>query len=94
MCPEAHKESNRLRAPVEIEVEVEKKTILRKPTLGETLEGTLRLAGGIPVVRSAYAWRTPTAVGIPEKENFGVSQKTPFSHPCGFFFFGLPYLVG
>ena len=39
---------------------------LEKPTLGETLEGTLRLAGGVPVVRSACDGRTPDE-GIREK---------------------------
>ena len=39
---------------------------LEEPTLGETLEGTLRPAGGVPVVRSAYAGRTPVEE-IPEK---------------------------
>ena len=37
----------------------------------KTLEATLRLAGGVPVV--------PTAVVIPEKEDYGVSQRPPSS---------------
>ena len=45
-------------------------------------EGTLRLAGGVPVVHAAFAGRK-NAEGIPEKENYGVSQR----HPC-------PILVG
>ena len=53
---------------------------LEKPTLGETLEGTFRPAGGVPVVRPACAGRTPVE-GIPEK-NYGVSLR-PFSHLCG-----------
>ena len=77
MCPEAHKVSKRLRAPEEVEVEEEKKT--------------LRLAGGKPVVQSSLG--VPKAVGIPEKENYGVSQRPPspilvglfplISQPCG-----------
>ena len=59
---------------------------LEKPTLGETLEGTLRPAGGVPVVRSVYAGRTPLE-GIPEK--LGVSLRHPFSNLCGSIAFDL-----
>ena len=58
----------------------------------KTLEETLRLAGGVPVVRTAYA-RCTHSGEVHEKENYGVSQRPPspilvslfpsISHPCG-----------
>ena len=73
VCREAHKENNSLRAPVEVEVEVEKKRPWRKPSVS---------LAAYP----SYVLRTlgePTAVGILGKENCGVPRNPPFSHPCG-----------
>ena len=54
---------------------------------GETLERTLRLAAGIPVVRTAYAWRPHGG-----RRKLRDLSNTPFSHPCGSVSFDLPSL--
>ena len=79
---------NRLRAPEEVEVEEEKKTILRKRPLRKP---SVSLAA-----YPSYALRTlgePMAEGIPEKQNYG-SLKDPLIPSLSVCFFRSPILVG